>query len=401
MKFTFIDKEELCVFEDGKLEKYQSGYVTRYRENSKREQKNREWKKNSDRMLYEDYLEGNERVVAEITSLSPTVEKNKILYSFTVNETSGIYYKYTDDEKKTEAHFLSSNEERFFDLSVNASGEIVGTVQKDSITSDIGVFSKSGGDYKLVTGGDSKDENPFLKSNEEILFNSYGVGRNLENEFVAYAPSEILKVNVRTMEIETLVSDGKNAYIKPILDGDGNLYCIRKPNEERENRNGFLEVLLIPVRIVEGIVGFISTFVRIFTGKPLVGGNKRTRGGNSAAKNAEQNKLYLHNQTIEVDKELKRNEKTEESGFIPRSWKLIRIPKIEDDFSVRYDPGRAEELAHGVADYCLTEEGALVYTNGKRIFELTEKGKKKLLNVDFCVRIASLQQTKGNLFDEL
>ena len=166
MKFTFIDKEELCVFEDGKLEKYQSGYVTRYRENSKREQKNREWKKNSDRMLYEDYLEGNERVVAEITSLSPTVEKNKILYSFTVNETSGIYYKYTDDEKKTEAHFLSSNEERFFDLSVNASGEIVGTVQKDSITSDIDGAINSGIDCILY---DPKGKGTFCRKVNDVI----------------------------------------------------------------------------------------------------------------------------------------------------------------------------------------------------------------------------------------
>ncbi len=401
MRFTFIDKEQLCVFEDGKIEKYESAYITRYRENSKRDQKNREWKKNSDKMLYEDYFEGSERVRAEITSLSPTTEKNKLLYTFTVNETSGIYYKYTDDEKKTEAHFLSSNEESFRDLSMNEGGEIFGTAQRDTITSDIALFSKLGGDYKSVTGGDSKDENPFYKGKGDILFNSYGVGRNLENEFVAYMPSEILKLNVHSMEIETLVSDGKNSYIKPILDGDGNLYCIRKPNAEREKRNGFLEILLVPVRIVEAIVGFVSAFVNIFAGKPLVGGNKRTRGGNSAAKNAEQNKLFLHNQTIQVDKELKKNEKSEESGFIPRSWKLIKIPKENDDFSVRYDPATAEELAHGVADFCLTEENTLVYTNGKRIFEISENGKKKLANVEFCVRVSSLQRGKENLFDEL
>jgi len=401
MKFTFIDKEELCVFEDGDVRRYESGYISRYRENSKREQKNREWKKNSDRMLYEDYLENTEPVVAEITSLSPTAEKNKLLYTFTVNETSGIYYKYTDDEKKTEAHFLSSNEETFRDLAVNKSGDIVGTVQKDSVTSDVAVFSKSGGDYKRVTGGDSKDENPFYVGNGEILFNSYGVGRNYENEFIAYMPSEILKLNTRSMEIETLVSDGKNAYIKPILDKDGNLYCIRKPNEEKEKKGGFLSVLLIPVRIVEAIVGFISTFVNIFTGKPLVEGNKRTRGGNSAAKNANQNKVYLHNQTIQIDKELKRNEKTEESGFIPRSWKLIRIKKSDDLFTAKYDLASAEELAHGVADYCVTAENEVIYTNGKRIYAITEVGKKKLLNVEFCLRVTSLQPTTGNLFDEL
>ena len=56
MKFTFIDKEKFCVYENGKTEKYDSAFLTRYRENSQRDLKNKEWKKNSDAMLYDGFF---------------------------------------------------------------------------------------------------------------------------------------------------------------------------------------------------------------------------------------------------------------------------------------------------------------------------------------------------------
>ena len=43
MRFTFIDKEQLCVYENGKTEKYESVYLSRYKENSQRDLKNKEW----------------------------------------------------------------------------------------------------------------------------------------------------------------------------------------------------------------------------------------------------------------------------------------------------------------------------------------------------------------------
>ncbi len=395
MKFTFIDKENLCVYENGTVTRMESAYIARYRDNTARDQKSKEWKKNSDAMLYDDFFARNERVDVSIHSLSPTRESNQFLYAFTVNESSGIYYKQIDDEKKTESHVLSSNEEEFSDVVVSANGQIGGVVTRNSLTSSIAVFSKDGGDYKSLTGGDSKDEHPFFGKNGDIYFNSYGVGRSVNNEFVKYMPSEILKLNVPSMRLDTLLSDEKYSFIKPMLDSDGNLYCIRKPGEEREKGNAFVSLLLIPVRIIEGIVGFVSFFVNIFAGKPLVDGKGKTRSGGGAAKNADEKKIFVNNHMLNVEAELKRNAKEQDGGFIPHSWKLIKIPKNPDDFGAQYIPGMAVELASGVADYCLTEENGgaqVVYTNGKRVFVLKEDGgKQKLFNTDFCIKLGALQ----------
>ncbi len=396
MKFTFIDKETLCTYEDGKVTKMDSTYVTQYRETSTRDQKNKEWKKNSDAMLYEDFFNSNGRVDVTIHALSPTTEPNKLVYAFSVNESSGIYFKYTDDEKKTEAHVVSSNEENYLDIVVTESGDIAGCVQQAPMTSSIAVFSKDGGDYKCLTGGDSKDEHPFFTPDGNILFNSYGVGRELNHEFVKYMPSEILKLNVRSMEIDTLLSDGKYSYVKPMLDGEGNLYCIKRPSEERSDGNVFVKILLVPVRIVEAIIGFVSMFVNIFAGKPLVDGKGRSNTGGGAARNADPKTVFVQNHMLNVEKELKRNQKEEDGGFIPRSFKLVKIPKNTDDFEAQYIPGMAVELASGVADYCLLEENGekiFLYTNGKRIFKVNEKGeRKKLVNTDFCIKLGALQK---------
>jgi hypothetical protein len=142
-------------------------------------------------------------------------------------------------------------------------------------------------------------------------------------------------------------------------------------------------------------------------------GKGKTRGGDSAAKHADGGKLFIHNQMLNVDKELKKNEKQPDSGFIPHSWKLVRIRKNTDDFTAQtYDVNGAEELASGVADFCLTEENEeemFIYTNGKRIFALSlqgeEKKKKKLADVDFCVKVGALgihrDEKETDLFDTI
>ncbi len=400
MKFTFIDKENLCVYEDGKITRLESEYITRYRESAMRDKKNKEWKKNSDAMLYDDYFEGRDAVNATLYALSPTTEAEKLVYAFSVNESSGVYFKYTDDEKKTEAHAVTSNEETFLDIVVSASGEIAGTVQQAPYTSSIALFSKDGGDYKCLTGGDSKDEHPFLCADGSILFNSYGVGRDLNGEFVRYAPSEILRLSPRSMQMDTVLSDEKYSFIKGMVGPDGSLYCIRKPSDDSErDGNIFLKILLIPVRIIEALIGFVSLFVNIFAGKPLVDGKGKTRSGGGAAKNADGKKIFLHNHMLNVEKELKRNEKEQDGGFIPRSWKLVKIPQNTADFEREYDHGAAVELASGVADYCLIENG-VVYTNGKRVFALSDAGERtKLATTDFCVFVGALQP--GTETDEL
>lgn len=85
-------------------------------------------------------------------------------------------------------------------------------------------------------------------------------------------PSEVYRLNLSTLDVELVVSDPKFSYIKPLADPKGDIYCIKKPGSEKTGGNPIVEILMIPVRIVQAIAGFISAFVMCFSGKSLVSG---------------------------------------------------------------------------------------------------------------------------------
>lgn len=401
MIITFSDGEKIGVYKDGKKSVYESEYIQKYRENSLRSAKNKEWKKKTDLMIEDGYYFDSfdeTEVRATIRYVSATEEEDKYMYIFSVNEYSGMYYKYTNDENLTEAHYLSSGEYEFQSVYKDASGRSLGSIQTDSVRANIAEFFENG-DFNFITDGDSYDENPFLRKDGIILFDSYPIGRDANNNFVTYLPAEICALNTQTMQIDEWIVDREYSYIKPIEDSEGNLYCIKKPGREKEEGNVFLEILLIPVRIVQAIVGFISAFVMCFAKKPMINGQSaREIGNGGVAKNGvDSKKMWVNNNLINIEKEMKRNKKYAELGFIPKNWTLVKL--------IRNERGNFEGcleyvLAYGVADYDILEENGeknIVYTNGKCVFKLTDlgtKGKKEpLFNTDYCVKLAIAHST--------
>ncbi len=399
MKIGFSDGEKIGVFENGKKTLFSCSYIEKYKENALRSVKNKEWKKSTDLMIDDAYYfetPDETQVRAGVNCVSPTSEENNFLFSFSVGINSGIYSKTTDDEEKTESHFVSSGELEFGALYVSSKYGILGGVQTDSVAANIAQFEKNG-DFKYLTGGDSLDENPSFDTDGKILFNSYAVGRDANNAFITYLPSEIYRLDPVTQQMEELIFDDRYSYIKPVADDKGNIYCIRKPAAEKQEGNVFLDILLIPVRIVQAIVGFISAFVLCFAKKPMVNGQSaRSIGNGEAAKNgADGKKVWINNNLINIEKELKRNKKREEYGFIPRNWVLVRLEPNQDG---SFEGCKEYDLAFGVADFALLEENGekkLVYTNGKRVLLLHDYGdhgkKEKLFETDFCLRVNALR----------
>lgn len=390
MKFAFVDGEKIAVCEDGNVQKFDSKYVVNYRETAIKSAKSREWKTQgkASRLMDEDYYferENGANAEVFIRGVALTEKENELVYAASVNDSSVIYKKDLLDEEKTESHVVSSNSEEFMSVSRNRNGGMLAAIQRDPVAADIAVFEQDGGDYKCVTGGDSLDENPaFDTDGKSVLFNSYGVGRDANNNFIKYLPSELFRLDLSTLNVDTVASDRNFSYIKPLPDGEGNLYCIKKPDSEKTERNPLLQILLIPVRIVQGIAGFISAFVMCFSGKPLVDGQSAQSLGGDATKNGkyDRKKVFINNNLLNVDEQLKKNKKQENYGFIPQSWKLIKIDK----------DGNETELTGGVADFCFTDDGngkrAVIFTNGKHIFTLTDEGKrKKLADADFCLKV--------------
>lgn len=379
-KLLFTDGDKIGVYDGERTELYESEIIVRYREYAETRTSNDEWKYMGEgarfRGDYERYAQRQRRVDAYVNSVQ--WDGGRVIYSFTVNGSSGVYRKDVADKKAQEEHIFSSSDEEILSLHKNG-GLLAVTIKRDSVTSGIGTLDCTTSELKTYTEGDSRDQNASFSSAEAgvMFFDSAGAGRTADGSFTGkYAPSAICSLNLDTLEIKELIKDEKLSYVKPKQAQDGTLYCIRRPNREKRGGNPLVEILLIPVRIFQAIVMFIQTFVIFFTGKSL------TSDGDNPAKGRKEDsrKLYVDGNLIEAEKELKRNRrfKDKEYGFIPLSWKLVRIKD-----------GSAESLESGVCDFALCKDGGIYYTNGKHIYYLKDGAAKKIADTDMCLCVAT------------
>ncbi|MDE7296223.1 MAG: hypothetical protein K2N84_03055 [Clostridia bacterium] len=391
-KLAFADGEKIGVFDGEKVTLYESAYIKRYREYAETRVKNNEWKHAGEGALFRGDNDPSrthkEKVDARINGVE--WDGDKVVYSFCVNDSSGVYRKDVSDEKAPEEHILSSSEESVFSLH-RADNTLAVTVSSSAwgITSQIGTLNTQTSELKTLTDGDSRDANAFFSPvKNTLLFDSAGVGRDSDGEFTGkYSPSIIYGLDLASMEIEEVYKDEKLSYFKPKQAADGTLYCIQRPTKEKKGGNLFLDILLLPVRLFQAIAMFLQSFVMLFTGKSL------TSGGDNPAKGRESNsrKLFVDGNLIEVEKEFKRNKKYKngEYGFIPMSWKLVKIVD-----------GKAEPIKSGICDFALCADGGLYCTNGRHIYYVKDGNTKKIADTERCLCLAtqSVSTLSGDLF---
>lgn len=391
-KLAFADGEKIGVFDGEKVTLYESAYIKRYREYAETRVKNNEWKHAGEGALFRGDNDPSRTRKEKVDALINGVEwdGDKVVYSFCVNDSSGVYRKDVSDEKAPEEHILSSSEESVFSLH-RADNTLAVTVSSSAwgITSQIGTLNTQTSELKTLTDGDSRDANAFFSPvKNTLLFDSAGVGRDADGEFTGkYSPSVIYGLDLASMEIEEVYKDDKLSYFKPKQAADGTLYCIQRPTKEKKGGNLFLDILLLPVRLFQAIAMFLQSFVMLFTGKSL------TSGGDNPTKGRESNsrKLFVDGNLIEVEKEFKRNKKYKdgEYGFIPMSWKLVKIVD-----------GKAKPLKSGICDFALCADGGLYCTNGRHIYYVKDGNTKKIADTERCLCLAtqSVSTLSGDLF---
>lgn len=379
-KLAFTDGDKIGIFDGERVELLESEYIQRYKDYAENRTKNDEWKFGGEgarfRGDYDVYRARQEKIYAYINGVQWDGEK--IVYSFSVNGSSGVYRKDIHNEKAREEHILSSSDEEI--LSLHLAGDLLAvTVRGNDVTSSIGTLDCRTSELKTLTGGDSRDANAYFSPVKTgiLYFDSAGVGRDSDGNFSGkYAPSEICTLDLSTMEIKEVLRDEKYSFVKPKIAKNGDMYYIKRPTKEKRGGNPLVEMLLIPVRIFQAIVMFVQFFVVAFTGKSL------TSGGDNPARGRDQDsrKLFVDGNLIEAEKEYKRNRKSKDKdcGFIPMSWKLIRRAG-----------GKEEVIKSGVCDFALCSDGGLYCTNGKHIFYIKGGAAKKVADTQSCLCVAT------------
>ncbi|MCI8434548.1 MAG: hypothetical protein HFK10_01095 [Clostridia bacterium] len=360
-----------------------SDYIAKYIETGTQLSAQRAWKNSGYGARFRGEtaeLPEEQRIDAFINSVNLTAP-NQAFYTFSVNEVSGLYKKDFAAEKYPEAHVVHARNIEFLASSTNAAGECAVAVRTDGLTGHIAELDLSSGDWRLLTGGDCYDNNPSFsrKNPDRILYDSAGVGRDYAGNFVAYADRSLFYIDRATRNVDEILKKDGKSLIKPKEDADGNLYFIEKPTKYKTKKsNLFLDILLIPVKILVAIYRFLETFVMMFTGKTF------TSHDANPTKGREQNsrQIVIDGNRINVDKEYKRNCKNadKECGIVPAGWQL----------TVRRPDGSETVLKKGVTAYDLTDEG-IVYTNGKRVYLLDKTGKtQKLAEGKLILQVAVL-----------
>lgn len=389
-KFLFSDGQSVCLYDDGKIIRKPSKFIEKFKEAAIGVERAKSWKHSGEGAQFRGDVHADAEDITfkdEITGVYFTADENEAVYSFKVNQTSGIYKMRFDDEKAEEVHIINSVDYKFEGGCLDtAAGTLATSLSRGYSLADIAVFDIKSGDYRTVTEGDTIDEDPYISPDDGniIYFSSRGIGRDMNGNFAGYSNAAICKLNISALDIEEVASSPKFNYLKPISFG-GKLYAIKTPSKEK-GPNPLIEILLIPFRILQAIVNFINVFVRAFTGKSLVS------GGSNPAKGREYDsrKEYVKGNLINVEKEMKRNAKKSKSdyGFIPLSWQLVEVES-------------GNVIKSGIADYDILSDGTIIATNGKRIFAIKDGKSKKLADADCCLRVACrhMSDKKTDLFD--
>lgn len=308
---------------------------------------------------------------AIVNGIGTLESDDKIIYSVEVENNSGIFIKYLNDDKEMEHHVIHDAKAGFYNLDYNrTTGEVAVAVQQSPTERNIAILDIKTSRYSVITEGDSIDNNPVWgKANPEIIyFDSTGVGRNGQGMVIGFSSKVINRLNTQTGELCELISfDGHDCF-QPKVDGKDNVYFIKRPYQSPFSKSiSIKDIIFIPFKILKAIFKWIEFFTIKHTGEPLV-----TGGSNPAkSKELDQQQIIINGNIINAEKIMKENSARGEKypGIAPKEWELLKMDRS----------GSLSCIKKGVMGYDVDSEGNIVYSNGKYIIRILEDGKEEVV----------------------
>jgi hypothetical protein len=243
-------------------------------------------------------------------------------------------------------------------------GDMVFSVLHENGTANIGVKLCGEGGIKEVTEGDSFDTAPrwLPGAGRKVVFQSAGIGRNREGQFLALGPFSIQRLELEAGELTTLLEDPHYDYLAPQCLADGSLLYIRRPYAAHAHPHplrALKDVLLFPFRLLYAIVQYLNFFSAMYTGRKL------TSAGGAKAREMDMKQMMIWGNLVRSQQPAQVED--ESADLVPKSWQLHR----------HADSGKPTVLASGVLAYDTWEDGRIVYTNGNAVFLLHPDGRKE------------------------
>jgi hypothetical protein len=253
-------------------------------------------------------------------------------------------------------------------------------VRKDGIA-NIAMMPADAVHLQEVTEGDSIDLAPkwIPGTRKAVVFQSAGIGRDRSGYIIEHKHSTIEQLDFDKQEVITLASDPKYDLLSPQMSAGGTLYYIRRPYRALRQRvrltHTLKELLLVPIRLLAAMYGWLNFFTRRYTGKALLAPPPPQR--------TTDRHMFLLGRWVDVTAEVERNRRfgdADSPSLVPRSWELIeQRPHQEPNV-----------IAQGVLAFDVGLDGKLIYSNGTAVYGVHVGGIAERLVLDCPIEQVSM-----------
>lgn len=370
----YLSNQELHQLKDKNIQSIDCQAVSLYKKNLQEIKQRKQWKTTGTGAQFMGFR--NENDPNEFANIFPAdavlFDSQQLIYAARLQEGCAIYIKSLIDPQQPEALVLRNNEFIVHYLDYDALNKrlILSVSQGYAFERHLCVLGLDSSRIQYITEGDCQDENPcFDPQNPDVIYyDSCGFAYDHQGN-VSIGPKEICRLNLKTGELETLLSDPRYDFYKPQIDTAGQLYFLKRPYKNQyAGGNSLKDILFAPFKIIRAIVGWLDFFTQRYTGESL----KSTSGTNPAkTKQRSEEELFVEGNLIKAQKTLQQNRDAGEkfAGVIPRSWELIQYSSS----------GEQKVLKKGVLGYALDAEGLLYYSNGKYLMSIASDQTEQML----------------------
>lgn len=370
----YLSNQELCLLKNQKTQTIDCHAVSQYKKNLQEIKQRKQWKTTGTGAQFmgtASYDDPN-----ELTHIFPVdavlTDDQKVIYAARLQDGCAIYIKSLTELQQPEALVLRNNEfiVHHLDYDTQKQRLILSASKGYAYERHLCVLGLDSSRIQYITEGDCQDEHPcFDPQNSDIVYyDSCGFAYDQQGN-ISVGPKEICRLNLKTGELETIISDSRYDFYKPKIDARGQLYFLKRPYKNQHYAGGSLkDILLAPFKIIRAVIGWLDFFTQRYTGESL----KSTSGANPAkAKQESEEELFVEGNLIKAQKTLQQNQSAGEkfAGVIPRSWELIQ-----------YSTDREQKvLKRGVLGYAVNTDGSIYYSNGKYLVAITANQAEQML----------------------
>lgn len=361
-KVLFLSDGEMSVLERGEVRTLHSVRMQKYIDTARELENRNAWKYEGAGAQFQHQVNpyAAPRRMAEsscrVTALAPFGDQ--LLYALVTPDMGGLYLKSMEDDAAAEGNWLSERGFNLRDMHLQG-GQIACALDTPQGECHIALMKAGQTHYQIVTQGDTQDTAPFLCPDGKMLYYaSAGFARDEEGRIIAKGPAALLKLDLRSGDLDTVYEDAAADYLRPKVSPDGALYFIRRPYEIPRSKPLTLTDRMKNVGAFFKGMGKLFQFI----GDPE-GSKKRQPHVAGQGDNAAQKRM-LEGVLLDVTSMQDTDTQDDGHGYVPASWVLMR----------REPDGKLTEVIKGVADYDFDGD-ALVYSDGRRI--IRQQGEKK------------------------